>query len=149
MATFLEKQSGEGFYIKICIIFIASCITITLLLFQKFIISPYKNFFRKFLFIKKSLNPKHEIRNSKQFQNYKFKCSKPRFQFLSFDIRICFGFRYLNFEFVKKTQTAVFVIHSQVTRFVCSFTALGYIWVFSCLLTYYHFTLIFESFKEI
>mgnify|MGYP003439943475 CR=1 FL=1 len=47
---------------------------------------------------------KHEILNSKQFQNYKFKYSKSRFQFLSFDIRICFEFRCLNFEFVKKND---------------------------------------------
>lgn len=57
------------------------------------------------LFIKKPLNPKHEIRNSKQFQNYNFKCFKSCFSLLTFNIRICFGFRYSNFEFVKKTKT--------------------------------------------
>ena len=38
-------------------------------------------------------------------------------------MRICFGFRYLNFEFAKK-QTTVFVIHYQVTLFGCGCAAL-------------------------
>jgi len=42
-------------------------------------------------------NPKSEYRLilknwSKQYQNFKFECSKG-FEFLSFDIRICFAFR--------------------------------------------------------
>ena len=57
---------------------------------------------------------KHEILNSKQFQNYKFKYSKSRFQFLSFDIRICFEFR-----IYQKKQTIVFVIYYQVILFGC------------------------------
>ena len=38
-------------------------------------------------------NAKSKARNPKleTIQNYKFKCSKPRFQLLSFGIRICFG----------------------------------------------------------
>jgi len=37
---------------------------------------------------------------------------------------MCFGFRYLNFKFVKK-QTPVFVIQYQVTLFGRGFAALG------------------------
>lgn len=59
------------------------------------------------------LNSKHEIRakrpggtNPKQFQNPKYKCSKLDFEFLSFDIRICFEFSDSVFEFVE-TQAEV------------------------------------------
>ena len=47
---------------------------------------------------------KSEKRNSKQIPNHKKRMFQTCFEFWSFDIRICFGFRYLNFEFDERPE---------------------------------------------
>jgi 16S rRNA (guanine966-N2)-methyltransferase len=57
--------------------------------------------------LQEKLNTKHEIRNTKQFQNIKRKCAIFLFRLLSFDILVCFGFRYSNFGFVWVTMRII------------------------------------------
>ena len=68
-----------------------------------------------------------DVRNSKQFQNYKFKSSKPRFSFLSGNIRICFGFRYLNFESIVVLQRCLFFVVAMLLKWFDDLYPLWYI----------------------